>query len=195
MGRESILKRIAPFTPSPCGVVVLCGISNGFPLLSPSLRQVPHALLTRPPLKYVSASFQHIFVRLACVKHAASVRPEPGSNSYVQSFSNSFSSSRRTSRQSGSSFLRPELKLSQNLTVLPSGDFKGSLKPRNPSPSATSLPSGKLPLFLLCIVFKVRVPPSPITLHGRPFQAANVSIPKHRRPVNPHFSVSCVYFL
>ena len=31
-------------------------------------------------------SVHHIPVRLACVKHAASVRPEPGSNSDVQSF-------------------------------------------------------------------------------------------------------------
>ena len=29
----------------------------------------------------------NIPARLACVKHAASVRPEPGSNSYVQSLS------------------------------------------------------------------------------------------------------------
>ncbi len=32
------------------------------------------------------ASFHHNSARLACVKHAASVRPEPGSNSSVQSF-------------------------------------------------------------------------------------------------------------
>ena len=37
-------------TPSSCGVVVSCGISNSFPLLSPSLSQVIHALLTRSPL-------------------------------------------------------------------------------------------------------------------------------------------------
>ena len=53
-------------------------------MLSPSLRQVTHALLTRPPLSYISASRrinQCSFVRLECVKHAASVHPEPGSNS------------------------------------------------------------------------------------------------------------------
>ena len=48
--RESILKRIAPFLTLPCGSVGLCGISSRFQLLSPSLRQVPHALLTRSPL-------------------------------------------------------------------------------------------------------------------------------------------------
>ena len=54
----------------------LCGISSRFQLLSPCVRQVTHALLTRPPL-----SQSKCFARLACVKHAASVHPEPGSNS------------------------------------------------------------------------------------------------------------------
>ena len=56
--------------------------------MSPSERQVPHALLTRPPLSSASLGrilVPQILVRLACVKHAASVRPEPGSNSLVQS--------------------------------------------------------------------------------------------------------------
>ncbi len=59
----------------------LCGISSSFPELSPSYRQITHALLTRPPLKYKFASFLYTSVRLACVRHAASVHPEPGSNS------------------------------------------------------------------------------------------------------------------
>ena len=48
------------------------------------MRQVTHALLTRPPLEtdQICRSFNEKFpVRLACVKHAASVHPEPGSNS------------------------------------------------------------------------------------------------------------------
>ena len=49
MGREPIHKRIS-LTPLPCGNVVLCGISSRFQLLSPSKRQVTHALLTRSPL-------------------------------------------------------------------------------------------------------------------------------------------------
>ena len=47
-------------------------------------RQVAHALLTRPPLSYLNASRRINFnnsVRLECVMHAASVHPEPGSNS------------------------------------------------------------------------------------------------------------------
>ena len=36
IGREPIFKRISPLTPSPCGVVVLCGITTRFQVLSPS---------------------------------------------------------------------------------------------------------------------------------------------------------------
>ena len=49
--RELTLYRISPLTPSPCDVVVSCGISNCFQLLSPSVGQIAHALLTRPPLE------------------------------------------------------------------------------------------------------------------------------------------------
>ena len=51
-------------------------------MLSRLERQVAHALLTRPPLtrpRRVSS------VRLECVMHAASVHPEPGSNSRLKS--------------------------------------------------------------------------------------------------------------
>ena len=81
--------------------------------MSPSLRQVVYALLTRLPLDSFSTlnaqflvkhfikvklrlrrndALSHFIkhsvlktrlVRLACVKHAASVRPEPGSNSPI----------------------------------------------------------------------------------------------------------------
>ena len=62
----------------------LCGIISRFQLLSPCMGQVIHALLTRPPLRIATSArgLQKQFsVRLACVKHAASVHPEPGSNS------------------------------------------------------------------------------------------------------------------
>ena len=80
MGREPVLHRISPLTPSAGAVVVSCGISNRFRLLSPCVRLVVHALLTRPPL---SSPRRAPSARLAWVRHAASVRPEPGSNSYV----------------------------------------------------------------------------------------------------------------
>src|SRR5690348_16479026 len=57
---------------------VIPGISPGFPGLSQSQRQVAHVLLTRSPLEYPRKGLS---ARLACIKHAASVRPEPGSNS------------------------------------------------------------------------------------------------------------------
>ena len=68
--------------------MVLCGISAPFGALSPCGGQVAHALLTRPPLELIDSIRrlpQQVPARLACVRHAASVRPEPGSNSYVQS--------------------------------------------------------------------------------------------------------------
>ena len=32
--------------------MILCGISTGFPVLFPTLRQITHVLLTRPPLAH-----------------------------------------------------------------------------------------------------------------------------------------------
>ena len=48
--RESIYQRISPLTNVSCDTMVSCGISVRFQTLSPSDRQVTHALLTRPPL-------------------------------------------------------------------------------------------------------------------------------------------------
>src|SRR4051794_31135887 len=58
--------------------MVISGIRPGFPGLSQSQGQVAHVLLTRSPLEHPRRGLS---ARLACVKHAASVRPEPGSNS------------------------------------------------------------------------------------------------------------------
>src|ERR671926_1102422 len=57
---------------------VVSGISHRFRRLSRSEGQITHVLLTRSPLVYPRRG---LTARLACVKHAASVRPEPGSNS------------------------------------------------------------------------------------------------------------------
>ncbi len=54
---------------------ISCGISPPFGGLSPTSGQVTHVLLTRLPL--YSQAEAHFLVRLACVKHAASVRSEP----------------------------------------------------------------------------------------------------------------------
>ena len=62
--------------------MVLSGIRPSFPSLSRSTGQITHVLLTRSPLEHPHhKSNAGLSVRLACVKHAASVRPEPGSNS------------------------------------------------------------------------------------------------------------------
>ena len=58
-----------------------CGISNPFGLLSPAEGQIIHVLRTRPPLYYRAEAL--ILVRLACVRPAANVRSEPGSNSPI----------------------------------------------------------------------------------------------------------------
>src|SRR5690349_9139673 len=58
--------------------VVISGINHRFRWLSRSQGQITHVLLTRSPLEYHRSGLS---ARLACVKHAASVRPEPGSNS------------------------------------------------------------------------------------------------------------------
>ena len=68
---------------------MLCGIISRFQLLSPSERQIAHVLLTRPPLSLKEQAPLNS-VRLACVKRAASVRPEPGSNSLVSLYVNAF---------------------------------------------------------------------------------------------------------
>ena len=81
--------RAHPWTEGPCGSPPLlagpcdpdrpCGISPGFPGLSPIQGQVAHVLLTHSPL--YSPPEGDFRVRLACLIHAASVHSEPGSNS------------------------------------------------------------------------------------------------------------------
>src|SRR2546429_4963340 len=78
IGREPIPDRKS-FPPPTMPQAVIPGISPGFPGLSQSQRQVAHVLLTRSPLH--TPPERDAVARLACVKHAASVRPEPGSNS------------------------------------------------------------------------------------------------------------------
>ena len=55
---------------------VLSGISQTFAWVSQSLGQITYVLLTRSPLEVLLLPD-----RLACIRHAASVHPEPGSNS------------------------------------------------------------------------------------------------------------------
>ena len=84
MGRGLILWRNPcelRFFPQTAVQGNLSGISPPFGRLSQSMRQIIHVLLTRAPL-YRGYPF---LARLACVKRAANVRSEPGSNSPVKS--------------------------------------------------------------------------------------------------------------
>ena len=68
--------------------LVLRGVSRRFHRLSPCDGQVAHALRTLPPVA-ANVLLHRAAPRLACVKPAASVHPEPGSNSslYISYFS------------------------------------------------------------------------------------------------------------
>ena len=68
--------------PGPEGPETLSGISPPFGGLFRARGQVTHVLLTRSPL-YRGYCYPFL-VRLACVRHAASVRSEPGSNSPIK---------------------------------------------------------------------------------------------------------------
>ena len=59
---------------------LLWGINPPFGGLSPSKGQVPYVLRTRAPVAD-NVLLHRAAPRLACVKPAASVHPEPGSNS------------------------------------------------------------------------------------------------------------------
>ena len=70
--------RLSTMTPTPWSYVVLDPVSQAYPTVrgrSPTCYS---------PVRHSSTHHQKVVglsVRLACVKHAASVRPEPGSNS------------------------------------------------------------------------------------------------------------------
>ncbi len=85
MGRMAILYRPRALTLSRCRKKVLRGINPRFHGLFPCKGQVPYAVRTRAP---VVSGVQALPVtpRLACVRPAASVHPEPGSNSSSLSY-------------------------------------------------------------------------------------------------------------
>src|SRR6185436_14057183 len=81
IGREPIPDR-KTFHPIPCetrSYPVLAPVSEGYP-------KVQGRLLTCYSPVRRSSTPKGLSARLACVKHAASVRPEPGSNSPTKTF-------------------------------------------------------------------------------------------------------------
>jgi hypothetical protein len=63
-------------------LTVLCGISVSFPTLSPTTRQIP--MYSSPVRRSPPGIATRAAARLACVRPAASVHSEPGSNSSVE---------------------------------------------------------------------------------------------------------------
>ena len=78
MGRMPVPHRLASFDTGGCPSASAWGITRRFHRLSPSAGLVAYALRTRAPL---SPPRREPPVRLACIRPAASVHPEPGSNS------------------------------------------------------------------------------------------------------------------
>src|SRR3954468_7499436 len=103
----------ATFGTEPREAGTSSGISRGFPRLFLCLGQITHVLLTRSPLEYPRRGLS---ARLACVKHAASVRPEPGSNSPRTACENDLPArgpKARSDRRPVSNLIRREIVLSQ----------------------------------------------------------------------------------
>ena len=78
MGRMPVLLRPKSFNPHGCPQESAWGITRRFHRLSPGWGLVAYALRTRAPLSLPRRGDP---VRLACIRPAASVHPEPGSNS------------------------------------------------------------------------------------------------------------------
>ena len=86
MGRMPVPDRVAAFVHQGCPQWTAWRITRRFHRLCARRGWVAYALRTRPPL---SPPRRGVPVRLACIRPAASVHPEPGSNSplYIALFS------------------------------------------------------------------------------------------------------------
>ena len=84
MGREPIRGRRS-FQTKSMRTLLLRGLRRRFHRLSPCHGHVAHALRTLPPVA-ARVLLPRAAPRLACVKPAASVHPEPGSNSSLYIF-------------------------------------------------------------------------------------------------------------
>src|SRR5438270_917309 len=111
-----------------------CGISPGFPGLSPTRGQVAHVLLTRLPLGTFLPCGRKALARLACVMHAASVNPEPGSNSPFKTETQDLAL--RLSHSSVVKVLTPQITLREFAGRI----FKGAKTPAAESAPAILLP-------------------------------------------------------
>ena len=90
MHRGSIHQRHpkAPFTLMPCGIncyAVLAPVSKCYP---PLMGRLPtcYSPVRHSSFQLSASTREERSVRLACIRHAASVRPEPGSNSPMKKY-------------------------------------------------------------------------------------------------------------
>jgi hypothetical protein len=132
------------FLGHPCEHPKLSGISHSFPWLFQSTGQIPHVLLTRSP---VSPTRKPVLPRLACVKRAASVRPEPGSNSPLEiskakSHKDPHGKPPRTARKHhGPPTMKPDSQNSQKSrpepVILPTASFHSQPQHQTTAPQPT----------------------------------------------------------
>src|SRR6202021_313384 len=93
IGRDPLLKRIAPLTRRY--YAVLAQVSLGYPPLKGRL------VTCYSPVRHFTHGLLHFLVRLACVRHAASVDSEPGSNSRLKPSWSSFPGRRSGKEEPG----------------------------------------------------------------------------------------------
>ena len=161
-----------------------CGITSRFRQLSPAPGQIAHVFLTRPPREIPEGTP----VRLACIRHAASVDPEPGSNS-PPSVSTRHPHRRLSRRGAG---------LSSCLVLSPLPRHPAGCRPcgrarpvRACHASAwfSGLRHGRLPVSLLRLPHPTSARPSPVS----PRPCTLLKLPSPPRPLrdtkNPHVSV------
>ncbi len=137
IGRGPIPHRKS-FPPQDMHPVVLSGIRPSFPGLSRSAGQITHVLLTRSPLEYLR---RDLSVRLACVKHAASVRPEPGSNSPNKTLQTTKRSIRKNPDKTNNHILIRgiRMRLNNNKTKPPNTLLSSQTTPVNRQPCHSTL--------------------------------------------------------
>ena len=176
IGRELTPYRIAPFTPSPCGIVVLCGISRCFHLLSPCMGQIVHRV-THP-----SAAEMFSVQALRTSPLDLHVLSTPPAFVLSQDQTLMFDLSQealppRTTRQSRPQRPSSCCLLSQNLTVLVASIFHLSMK------------NARFSSFSVSFSRFARRPPGLLRglPHRRSFQAAYAIISAFTPVVNPLF--------
>ena len=149
MGRMPVPHRPKPFNGWGCPLPSAWGMTRRFHRLSAARGWVAYALRTRPPL---SPPRRGDPARLACIRPAASVHPEPGSNSslyYCLCFSSVPSHGLRIALSIPSRSATPDPPGPTRLPVLASSFQRTSPRTSNPSSSPLVLSGCKSTTFFL----------------------------------------------